>query len=136
MRKSYVKPCMMGEAFVANEYVASCFVGMCDITSSQIYEWHDKNNDGEYQADEKGDRLMSWFLFFPDVVTNTACGSDDVKKVSGDMKRMTPVVCLDATHNGQSYEAIKGWLFAGVTPSTGYNSTHVSSIRPTSSNAS
>lgn len=47
MKKEYVRPTMVGEEFVANEYVAACFHGVCNISG---YVFTDSNGDGEYQA--------------------------------------------------------------------------------------
>lgn len=57
MKREYVKPVMMGEAFVANEYVAACYkiacnvptgFGFVDNNGNKQYDWGDKKltNDG------------------------------------------------------------------------------------------
>lgn len=45
MKREYVKPVMQGEAFVANEYVAACYHGVCNISG---YVFTDTNGNGTY----------------------------------------------------------------------------------------
>lgn len=127
MKKEYIKPIIVGERFEASEYVAACVVGKCDITSGEIYVWDDRDGDGMYDEGEIGWPLDG----------NTACDSEDYQTVSGDIKRVTPVVCFNATckATGQTNDTIVGWRFWGKTPG-GWISTHVSSVKPTASNAS
>lgn len=62
MKREYVKPVMMGEAFVANEYVAACYHGVCNISG---YVFTDNNRNGVYDA-----RIDTYKY------TNTACNRD------------------------------------------------------------
>lgn len=45
MKKEYVKPQIFGEKFVANEYVAACYHGVCNISG---YVFTDTNGNGTY----------------------------------------------------------------------------------------
>lgn len=139
MKKRYERPMMACEEFTPNEYVATCVDGHCDITSSEIYHWNDKNGNNVYDAGEKGSLAWTWWLI-PMPLVNTACDSSDVtKRVSGDVKDVVPVVCENATlvqADGTVVTGtIPGWVFRGQTPGGG-TSTHVSSVKPTVSNAS
>lgn len=69
MRKEYVKPMMAGEEFVANEYVAACWYGNCNI-SGNVYA--DTNGNGVYDA---GVDKFSY--------TNTACYSSAQFAIQG-----------------------------------------------------
>lgn len=129
MKKEYIKPVVVGERFVASEYVAACVVGKCDITSKKIYLWDDKDGDGAYDNGEEGWKLWS---------TNEACDSDDFQSLSGQVEDTTPVVCFESwigpEDTGKYVGTIVGWRFSGMGP-YGY-STHVSSVKPYASNAS
>lgn len=130
MKREYVKPMFVAEQFVANEYVATCVVGKCDLSSDYIYKWIDRDGDGQYDSGER----EGWRL-----ETNTACGSEDLKAVSGGLKDITPVVCFKSwedAHYDRSTGAQIGWRFSGITPATDRWSTHVSSTKPTLTNAS
>lgn len=59
MKREYVKPMMNGERFVANEYVAACWKGECNISG---YVYLDTNGNGVY--DEGVDKYS---------YRNTAC---------------------------------------------------------------
>lgn len=130
MKREYVRPMFMAEQFVANEYVATCFTGYCDVTSDRIYGWDDKDNDGEYDL---GEEILS-----ERYVWNRACGSEDYHTVEGELKDVIPVICFGAW-NETTQEGILaqvGWRFTGATPGTNMMSTHVSSERPRQTNAS
>lgn len=62
MKREYVKPVMMGEAFVANEYVAACYHGVCNISG---YVFTDTNGNGVYDAG------IDKYKYY-----NTACNHD------------------------------------------------------------
>ena len=62
MKREYVKPVMMGEAFVANEYVAACYHGVCNISG---YVFTDNNGNGVYDAG------IDKYKYY-----NTACNHD------------------------------------------------------------
>lgn len=47
MKKAYVRPTMASEQFVANEYIAGCWNGSCNI-SGKVYL--DSNGNGVYDA--------------------------------------------------------------------------------------
>lgn len=54
MRKTYVKPMMQSEAFVANEYVAACWKINCNVPNG--YGYLDNDNSGSYTS---GDTLLT-----------------------------------------------------------------------------
>lgn len=45
MKKGYVRPIMVRESFVADEYVAACYHGVCNISG---YVFTDTNGNGIY----------------------------------------------------------------------------------------
>lgn len=49
MKREYVKPVMMGEAFVANEYVASCYKINCNVPGTG-YLWAESNGQEGLQT--------------------------------------------------------------------------------------
>lgn len=132
MKRKYVKPMFVAEQFAANEYVATCVVGRCDISSINIHEWID-DGDLIYESGEEGAAFDS----------NEACGNEQVVSHSGTLKECVPVVCFDATlktkanPNGEYYQSITGYRYKTlewfIFP---YVDTHVSSVKPTQTNAS
>ena len=60
--KSYVKPMMESEVFAANEYIAACYHGVCNIDG---HVFNDTNGNGQY--DPGVDRYNYY---------NTACDHD------------------------------------------------------------
>lgn len=104
MKREYVKPVMMGEAFVANEYVATCYSGKCDITGRNFYEWNDKNNNGKVDQGELGD-LVVW--------GNDACSKSF--NAEGNVKRVATL---------QGFKWVTGWYFESY---DGKKDTHVTS---------
>ena len=62
MKKEYVKPQIFGEKFVANEYVAACYHGVCNISG---YVFTDVNGNGTY------DKGVDTYKY-----KNTACNHD------------------------------------------------------------
>lgn len=70
MKKTYVKPEMKGEVFIANEYVATCYVLWCTVpTNTKVY--HEKNGKDGYQ--EGQDELI--------FINNQSMGCGQIKKV-------------------------------------------------------
>lgn len=55
MRKKYVKPSIVGEKFIANEYIAACWNIKCNVDSG--YGYFEKNDRDGYQKD--GDELIA-----------------------------------------------------------------------------
>lgn len=62
MKKEYVKPQIFGEKFIANEYVAACYHGVCNISG---YVFTDTNGNGKY------DKGVDKYKY-----KNTACNHD------------------------------------------------------------
>ena len=50
MKREYVKPVMMGEAFVANEYVAACYKIACNVPTG--FGFVDNNGNKQYDLGE------------------------------------------------------------------------------------
>lgn len=70
MKREYVKPVMMGEAFVANEYVASCWSVNCNVPSGVGY--YEKNGKPGYQIPsfwDQGDKIIA---------RGSGCGTEHV----------------------------------------------------------
>lgn len=55
MRKEYVRPTMVGEKFVANEYVAACWKINCNVPYG--FGFVDNNGNGKY--DERTDKYIA-----------------------------------------------------------------------------
>lgn len=51
MKRAYVRPTMVGERFVANEYVAACWKINCNVPLG--YGYIDKNGNGVYDWGEE-----------------------------------------------------------------------------------
>ena len=51
MKRTYVRPTMVGERFVANEYVAACWKINCNVPKG--YGYIDKNGNGKYDWNEE-----------------------------------------------------------------------------------
>ena len=52
MKRAYVRPTMVGERFVADEYVAACWKINCNVPTG--YGYIDKNGNGRFdRGDEK-----------------------------------------------------------------------------------
>ncbi len=64
VRKEYVRPMMISEQFTADEYIAACWVGNCNI-SGEVYLDSNKN----HKYDSNRDRYS---------YQNKACGEDFV----------------------------------------------------------
>lgn len=94
MKKEYVRPMMISEAFVANEYVATCYSGVCDVNCDDFYIWNDTNGNGEYDNGEKG----AW-------VAKGNWGCEQSFNAEGDIR---PVVWFK--HDRVPYT---GWYFIG-----------------------
>lgn len=63
--EKYVKPCMQSEKFIANEYIAACYMIYCQTPNNNFtykYLYDDSNHNGEW---DKGDKLLyssdGWF---------------------------------------------------------------------------
>ena len=54
MKRAYVRPTMVGERFVANEYVAACWEINCNVPDG--YGYIDKNGNGWFDF---GDKLLT-----------------------------------------------------------------------------
>ena len=54
MKRAYVRPTMVGERFVANEYVAACWKIYCNVPNGYGYIDNDKN--GQFSS---GDKLLT-----------------------------------------------------------------------------
>lgn len=54
MKRAYVRPTMVGERFVANEYVAACWKINCNVPDGYGYIDNDKN--GRFNS---GDKLLT-----------------------------------------------------------------------------
>ena len=55
MKKKYVKPSIVGEKFIANEYIAACWNISCNVPRG--YGYFEKNDREGYQ--ENGDELIA-----------------------------------------------------------------------------
>lgn len=62
MKKAWSTPLLQTEVFEANEYIAACYTGVCNITG---WVFMDSNGNGQY--DEWGDRYKYY---------NEACGHE------------------------------------------------------------
>ena len=62
MKKGYVRPIMVRESFVADEYVAACYHGVCNISG---YVFTDTNGNGMY------DETVDEYKYY-----NKRCGHD------------------------------------------------------------
>ena len=98
MKKEYVRPMMISEAFVANEYVATCYSGVCDVNCDKFYIWDDKNSNGKYDSGESGHKVGD---------SNWGC-----KQSFNADGKITPVVWFE-------YEAV-GFLEWDEVPYTGW----------------
>ena len=107
MKKAYVRPVMAEETFKANEYVATCYSGKCDVTCKSYYHWYDTDRDGRVDPEERG--------LWP-ISSNRACEAEFNEK-----GMITPVAWLD------DGEWRTGVCFVAETPKDGDLSTHVSS---------
>lgn len=54
MKRVYVRPTMVGERFVANEYVAACWKINCNVPTG--YGYIDKNGNSQF---DRGDELLT-----------------------------------------------------------------------------
>lgn len=54
MKRAYVRPTMVGERFVANEYVAACWKIKCNVPEG--YGYIDNNGNGRFNP---GDKLLT-----------------------------------------------------------------------------
>lgn len=51
MKRAYVRPTMVGERFVANEYVAACWKINCNVPWG--YGYMDKNGNGHFDSSDE-----------------------------------------------------------------------------------
>lgn len=58
MKRTYVKPVMESEAFVANEYVAACWTFACEGGGTGVYKTDDENYEPTENT-EKGDPFFT-----------------------------------------------------------------------------
>lgn len=74
MKRAYVRPTMVGERFVANEYVAACWKIECNVPLG--FGYIDKNGNGKY---DRGDEKIT-----PDSVSGCGKWHTGVKGVPDD----------------------------------------------------
>lgn len=74
MKKAWSTPLLQTEVFEANEYIAACYTGVCNITG-EVYM--DANGNGVY------DEGIDWRKY-----RNTACGQ--VYSITGQDSEMPP----------------------------------------------
>lgn len=106
MKKAYVRPVMAEETFKANEYVATCYSGSCDITGKDFKKWDDLDNDNEVDDGEIGSDVVSyneacpvskqWFNAFGEAtrVVGTGVNGEQVKGYYVEEKAWIPFIGL------------------------------------------
>lgn len=115
MKREYVKPMMSGERFVANEYVAACWYGNCNITGN-VYL--DTNGNGVY--DEETDK---WKYY------NIACYNNaqfDIQGVDNGYDEQSDFLNAFVVKKTGGYMGIPAKT--EVTPVFYYNGQHVSTL--------
>ena len=117
MKKVWSRPLTVVQNFEANEYVAACYSGTCNITCGPYYSWNDKDGDGQVDYDlnplNPSNEVNLWE---PVAMSNKACDAEFNGAGS-----ITPVAYYDEAQN----KWCSAWYFKGITPQTGRLSTHV-----------
>lgn len=65
-KREWIRPQTVVQVFEANEYVATCYSGKCDVTGYFFREWNDANGNGKVDWNELGREVVSG---------NSACGT-------------------------------------------------------------
>lgn len=120
MRKSYVKPVMAAEQFVANEYVSTCWWGPCNANG---YVFNDYNGNGIIDGNDD-------YAYKNSACTGDFWGDEGFFiKTEGETQPPTNALVFDGDqleYAGHRIKGVKDSEKSNGTPAWRYKTTHTS----------